>query len=145
MPQEDVKEAQARLDLLLVDGRKAFEEGRTEEALAVTERILDGNPSMNAAVALRMEVFARRGEIPHALECAERMVELNPDSEIDKIRRDGLRAQLAESLRPAPAPDRRFALVAGLSAFVLVACIGILAARLSGAPKSPETLVVNNN
>ncbi|RYG32835.1 tetratricopeptide repeat protein, partial [bacterium] len=145
LSQEDVKEAQARLDVLLVEGRKAFEEGRTEEALAVTERILDSNPSMNTAIALRMEVHARRGEIAQALDCADRLVELNPDSEIDKIRRDGLRAQLAESLRPAPAPDRRFAMVAGLSAVVLVACIGVLAARLSATPKTPDTLIVNND
>lgn len=143
LPEEDVKEAQARLDLLLADGRRAYEEGRTDEALAVTERILVNNPSMASAIALMTEAHARRGEIAQALESAERLVELHPDSEIDKIRRDGLRAQLAESLRPAPAPDRRFALVAGFSAVVLVACIGVLAARLAGTDR-PEMVAVND-
>ncbi|CAN5631855.1 hypothetical protein BH11ARM2_BH11ARM2_06010 [soil metagenome] len=143
LSEEDVREAQAKLDLLLAEGRKAYEEGRTDEALAVAERILVSNPSMSSAIALMTEAHARRGEVAQALESSERLVELNPDSEIDKIRRDGLRAQLAESLRPAPAPDRRFAVIAGFSAVVLVACLGVLAARLSH-PSEPNLVASND-
>ena len=72
----------------------------------------------------------RRGELAEALECAERIVELNPDSELDKIKRNQLRNKLAISAQLATQePDKKGALVASLASVVLVVCIGVLIAR----------------
>lgn len=140
MAPEDVQEAQVKLDGLIAEGVAAFNEGKTDEALAIAESAIASNPSSIAALSLMADCRARRGELAEALEYAEKIVELNPDSELDKIRRNQLRSQLVTSLRVPDGPDRRLALLAAVSAVVLVVCLGAVVAKLPNK-SAPTSLV----
>jgi tetratricopeptide (TPR) repeat protein len=142
---DDVEEAQLRLDKLVADGITAFNEGRTDEALAVAETALDSNPTMVSALSLAADVFVRRGDLATALDYADKVVDLNPDSDLDRIRRNQLRGRLQDEIRVAESPDRRNALVAAIASVVLVGCFGILGARYINQPKDTTPLVASNS
>jgi tetratricopeptide (TPR) repeat protein len=127
-------DAQTKLDGLIEEGNALFNQGRTEEAMAVAEACVLSNPASVAALSLKTLCHERRGEIAEALECADRIVDLNPDSELDKIKRNALRTRLQVDLRVPEAPDRRVALVGAVSAVVLVACLGVGIARITSRP-----------
>lgn len=133
-------DAQAKLDGLIEEGNALFNQGRTEEAMAVAEACVLSNPSSVSALSLKALCHERRGEIAEALECADRIVELNPDSELDKIKRNALRTRLQADLRLPDPPDRRIALVGAVSAVVLVACLGVGIARMTS--RSTENALV---
>lgn len=136
-------DAQTKLDGLIEEGNALFNQGRTEEAMAVAEACVLSNPSSVPALSLKTLCHERRGEIAEALECADRIVDLNPDSELDKIKRNALRTRLQVDLRVPEAPDRRVALVGAVSAVVLVACLGVGIARITSRPT--ENALVRND
>jgi len=90
LPDEDVQAAQEKLTALIAEGNTAFNEGRTDEAMAVAESACLSNPSSVPALSLKALCHERRGELAEALECADQIVDLNPDSELDKIKRNQL-------------------------------------------------------
>lgn len=137
-------EAQTKLDGLIEEGNALFNQGRTEEAMAVAEACVLSNPSSVGALSLKVLCHERRGEIAEALECADRIVELNPDSELDKIKRNALRTRLQVDLRLPEPPDRRIAFVGAVSAVVLVACLGVGIARITSKPATENALAQNN-
>ena len=144
LPAEDVTEAQAKLDSLVAKGFTSFNEGRTDEALAIAENALDSNPTMVLALSLASDVFVRRGDLATALDYADKVVELNPDSDLDRIRRNQLRTRIQSEIRVAE-PDRRSAMVAAVAAVVLVGCIGAIGAKFLSQPKAEDkTGVVAN-
>lgn len=140
----EIQDGRAKLEALTVEGNLAFHEGRTDEALAVAENVLLSDPNAVSALWLKAICHERRDEIAHALECADRIVELNPDSDLDKIRRNQLRAKLASQLH-VEKPDRRIALVGAVAACVLVLCVGALAANMARADRTPTDSSVAQN
>jgi tetratricopeptide (TPR) repeat protein len=137
LPEDDVAAAQEKLTALIAEGNTAFSEGRTDEAMAVAESAIMSNPSSVAALSLKALCHERRGELAEALECADQIVDLNPDSELDKIKRNQLRTKLSVSVQLATRPpDRRTALVGAVATVVLVLCIGIGAAKIINRPDS---------
>jgi tetratricopeptide (TPR) repeat protein len=131
LPEEDVQVAQEKLTALIADGNTAFNEGRTDEALAVADSALLSNPSSISALSLKALCHERRGELAEALECADQIVDLNPDSELDKIKRNQLRTKLSVSVQLATQPpDRRTALIGAVATVILVLCIGIGVAKV---------------
>jgi len=144
LPAEDVTEAQAKLDSLVAEGFTSFNEGRTDEALAIAERALDSNPTMVLALSLASDVFVRRGDLATALDYADKVVELNPDSDLDRIRRNQLRTRIQSEIRVSE-PDRRSAMVAAVAAVVLVGCIGAIGAKFISQPKPEEKGVLVSN
>ncbi len=150
LPDNDRQEAQVKLDALIGEGIKALAEGRTEEAMAVAESATIANPASLTAWALKSDCHARRGEVAEALECAERLVELNPDSELDKIKRNQLRSALVSNLRLADRPDKRVATMGAFAAFVLVLFLGAAAATFyhnkdSNSPVADNSLTNLNS
>jgi tetratricopeptide (TPR) repeat protein len=144
LPAEDIAESQAKLDALVAEGVTSFNEGRTDEALAIAERALDSNPTMVLALSLASDVFVRRGDLATALDYADKVVELNPDSDLDRIRRNQLRTRIQSEIRVSE-PDRRSAMVAAVAAVVFVGCIGAIGAKFLSQPKPEEkTGVVAN-
>ncbi len=139
----EIQEGRAKLDILTAEGNAAFTEGRTDEALAVAESVLFSDPDSVPALWLKAICHERRDEIAEALDCADRIVELNPDSELDKIRRNQLRSKLSTQLQVYERPDRRVALAGAVAAVVLVLCIGVLAANTAKGRTSSETVAVN--
>jgi tetratricopeptide (TPR) repeat protein len=134
----EIQEGRAKLEMLTSEGTTAFNEGRTDEALAVAESVLLSDPDSIAALWLKAICHERRDEIAQALECADRIVELNPDSELDRIRRNQLRSKLSSQLQVFEKPDRRIALVGAVAACVLVLCVGALAANMARSGSNPE-------
>jgi len=142
IPEDDLKEAQAKLERLIEEGNTLFNQGRTDEALAIAESVTLSNPSSSSALSLKALCHERRGEVAEALECADRLVELNPDSDFDRIRRATLRQKLQNDLM-VPAPDRKMAYVAATAAIVLVLCGGAIAAKAMNGSSTPKTVVSN--
>ena len=128
VPADGKREALLQLDKLVEEGLAALAAGRTVEALAIADSAVATDPTHLGALHLKAAVHERRGEIADALQSAERIVELNPDSELDRIKRNGLRTSLLNASAPV-APDRRVAFAAAAAAIVLVACVGVLLAR----------------
>jgi len=131
--ESDLTEAQAKMEQLIEEGNALFNQGRTDEALAIAEAAVLANPSSTSGWSLKTLCHERRGEIAEALECADRLVELNPSSDFDKIRRGTLRQKLQTDLQLPAAPDRRLATLGAISAVVLVLCVGAIVARLGAA------------
>ncbi len=128
VPADQRREATLQLDKLVDEGLAALNEGRTSEALAIAGSAIATDPTHLGALHLKSAAHERRGEIADALESADRIVELNPDSELDRIKRNGLRNSLLNVSAPTQ-PDRRVAFAAAAAAMVLVACAGVLVAR----------------
>lgn len=139
VPADGKREAMIQLDKLVEEGLSALAAGRTSEALAIADSAIATDPTHLGALQLKSAIHERRGEIADALESAERIVELNPDSELDRIKRNGLRTTLLNASAPVQT-DRRIAFAAAAAAMVLVACAGILLARRPAAP----TVVASN-
>jgi len=141
--ESDLTEAQAKMEQLIEEGNALFNQGRTDEALAIAEAAVLGNPSSTSGWSLKTLCHERRGEIAEALECADRLVELNPGSDFDKIRRSTLRQKLQTDLHVPAAPDRKLAVLGAASAIVLVLCIGAIVARV-GANNTTATKSTGN-
>ena len=133
VPADGKREALVQLDRLVEEGLSALAAGRTSEALAIADAAIVTDPTHLGALQLKAAVHERRGEIAEALESAERIVELNPDSELDRIKRNGLRTSLLDVAAPVQT-DRRIAFAAAAAATVLVVCAGVLLARRPAAP-----------
>ena len=115
IPIPELEEAQVKLDVLVAEGVAAFNAGRTDEALAIAETALASNPRMVNALSLASDCHARRQEFARALEYADQIVDQNPDSELDRIKRNQLRTQLEKTLEVPAGPDKRMALAAALA------------------------------
>lgn len=140
LPEDEILAAKEKLDVLIGQGNTSFNEGRTDEALAVADTALLSNPTSTTALSLKSLCHERRGELAEALECADQIVELNPDSELDKIKRNQLRSKLAISVQLATQPpDKRPALIGAVAAVVLVICVGIAAAKLLNRTEQVKT------
>lgn len=133
VPADEKREAYAQLERLVSEGLIALNAGRTAEALAIAESAVQSDPTHLGALNLKSATHERRGEIAEALESAERIVELNPDSELDRIKRNGLRTALLNSTQPTTI-DRRLTLTVAVSVAALVLCAGVYAVRRSSAP-----------
>lgn len=142
LPADELAEAKTKLDELIQAGFNLLKENRGEEAMMVAEQAIESNPSNPTAFSLKGMCHEGRGEIAEALEAYERVVELNPDSSLDKIKVTQLRNVLAaKATAPIEVPDRKPAVLAGVAAAVLVAVLGFAVAR--GISK-PAPVVAKN-
>ena len=139
LPEEDVLAAQEKLTALIAEGNTAFNEGRTDEAMAVAESACLSNPSSVPALSLKALCHERRGELAEALECADTIVDLNPDSELDKIKRNQLRTKLSVSVQLATQPpDRKTAFIGAVATVVIVVCVGFGLAKYANRQDSSK-------
>lgn len=149
LPEEELVQAQIKLNELLSEGYRIFNEGRTEEARLIAESALESAPNTVQALTLKAMCCEREGELAEALELYEKVVELNPDSALDKIKVTHLRNQLAAKQIEVPEPNRKLALIVAASAVVLVVCVGAIIAALTSdkaeATESPQARASSNN
>ncbi len=117
-----VQEARSKVDTLVAEGNRAFQASRIEEALAIADTALESYPSCSPAHSLRVLCLEREGRTAEALEAAEKVVELNPDSELDRIKRNQLRRQL-EGRGTVSTPGR--GLIFGTATAVALLVIGL--------------------
>ena len=149
LPQDLVQAEQVKLEELVALGMTAFSEGKTDEAQAIAENAVISNPNYADAHALKGMVHERKGEYAEALDALETVVALNPDSAIDKIKLNQLRTTIANRAAKEPESDKKYAWVMGISAAVLVLCVGVLIAKygFNNTPPAGTTdsrLLANN-
>lgn len=123
--------ARAENAKLIAEGYTLLADGRTEEAELVARAGIEADSKAGAAYSLLGMCFERRDDIVSALECYETVVELNPDSSLDKIKVTQLRNVLSRRSDEEPVSNRKGALIAAFSCVVLVGAIGALAAVLT--------------
>ena len=122
---EDLSNAQQKVHDLVADGYRIFNEGRTDEARLIAETTLHDEPNSSSALSLRGMCHERAGELALALECFEKVVELNPDSPLDKIKVTHLRQAITgKSLSEAP-HRRGTAFATAAAAVVFVVAVGV--------------------
>lgn len=124
LPEDAREAARARQSETLAEADRLLAAGDAGAALALATGTLDTDPDSPRALTLAMEAHLKRGEKAAALTYADRLVELSPDSELDRLRRDYLRESLERGSSLPDAAQRRYAVVAGVSAMVFLAGIG---------------------
>jgi len=141
LPADDVQQAKEKLESAVADGFKVFSGGRTAEAMQIAETAVLANPSSTSALSLKAMCHERLGQISEALECHERVLAIDPDSMIDKIKLNDLRNLLVARSSIASVPDRRIAIISAVAAFVLILSVGVVLARNHNT--TPERVASN--
>ncbi len=138
---EQAREANAKL---IAEGYSLLAEGRTEEAELVARAGIEADPKAGGAYSLLGMCFERKDDIVAALECYETVVELNPDSALDKIKVTQMRNVLARRSEPEAEPNRKVAVFAAAAAVLLVGVTGAIVAVMSRDGATNEKLLVQN-
>ncbi len=139
LSEEARRAGQEQLEKLVAEGFHLLNEDRADEGLLLAESILANDPDCVQALSLKGACLERKGLLVEALEAYERVVELAPDSAIDRVKVTHLRKELAEKAVPAEEPDRRRALLIAASAAVLVIAVGgLLAALFAREPQARQ-------
>ncbi|MDX2064693.1 MAG: tetratricopeptide repeat protein [Fimbriimonadaceae bacterium] len=131
IPEAAIEAYRGKLVRLVDEGTAALNANRVQDAILSAETAIEADPTMLPALNLLADARSRRGDVAGALEVMERIVELNPDSELDKIKRNKLRSQLQDSIQVPDAPNRPMAMLAAVAAVVLVISLGVLAAKFA--------------
>jgi tetratricopeptide (TPR) repeat protein len=138
LPEEERVEAQLKLNELIAEGYRLFNDGQTDEALIVAESAISSSPNEARALSLKGMCLERAGNLVDALELYERVVKMNPDSALDKVKMTHVRNLLAAKAATPPTPNRRMAIVGAVAAVVFVMAVGaIIAAVVSNS--APRT------
>lgn len=137
---DDIRQAlKAENMQLLQDGQRLLVLNRGEEARKVAESILEVEPENADAMALLGDAYERDGMLEDALATYERVVELRPDSPLDRIRAAQIGKTLAARQLAVEAPRERRNLVgAAAMAILLLFSVGA-ALTIASRPAAQET------
>lgn len=127
---------------LVTEGYSLMGEGRTDEAALIARAALENDPSSAGALSLLGMVAEREGDMVAALEFYERVLILNPDSALDKVKVNQLRQALSRKVNAAPAPDRRLAFAGFAAATLLMTALGAIVATMTTRPVAANTTPV---
>lgn len=130
LPPSVIEDEQAKLKEMVSKGMHFFENGNSEEAMAIAEHSVMSNPSYAEGYALKGYVHEKRGEYAQALDCFETVVSLNPDSAMDKFKLNQLRNAFANRQAGGPQTDRKSAALMAAAATLLIASVGFISMRL---------------
>ncbi|MCW5937530.1 MAG: tetratricopeptide repeat protein [Fimbriimonadaceae bacterium] len=136
----------AEVDAQVAEGQRLFGEGRVAEALMVCDAVLVVMPTHVPALALKGDCLETQNDIAGALECYERVIEMRPDSALDRIRVAHLRRAAHKPVYLEPErPDRRNAIFAAIAACILL--VSTASALFLATRKTTDTgsLVADNN
>ncbi|GIV01628.1 MAG: hypothetical protein KatS3mg015_0458 [Fimbriimonadales bacterium] len=123
----------AAVEEMVQDGYRLLAEGKEEEALFVAKAALARAPDDLSALALKGMVLEAMDDLPGAIACFERIVELNPSSTLDRIKLEQLQRRLYDT--PAlyePRESNWPAILAGIGATLVVASLGVILALTQG-------------
>ncbi len=140
VPADVAAEAREANEKLVAEGRRLLLESRSAEAKLLAETTHENDPASANALSLLGECHERFGHHEQAIECYERVLELQPDSALERIKLDHLRKSMTGQADASPGPSgrNRAAIGAGLAAVALVASIGAVFA-LDGDKARAET------
>lgn len=125
---EVARQANAKL---IAEGYTLLAEGRTEEAELVARACIEADDKAAGAYSLLGMCYERADDIVAALDCYEKVVDLNPESALDKIKVTQLRNVLHRRVEAEPEPNRKVALAGALACVILVGAIGAITAVLT--------------
>jgi tetratricopeptide (TPR) repeat protein len=148
LPDDAVKEASDRFDKLVQEGYGLFNQSRTAEAIQVAQNAVRDNPQSANAYSLLGMCFERTGQLAEALDAFERVLDLSPESPLDRIKVSQLRHSLTEHLKIDTRSNKRFAMIGAFSVAVIIFVGGIFLAfaQRSKAPvASTDTTTVASN
>ena len=146
LPAVAVARVVAENEQLVSDGRRLLTDGRSSEAKLVAESVLESDPLSVKALSLLGDAYEKEGKLDEAVGTYEQVVELAPESSIDKIRLAHLRKLQAttELAVEVPVDRRRNLTIAVLSGVLLLSVASALV--LSSAPvatKPSDALVAS--
>ncbi|MCH8978695.1 MAG: tetratricopeptide repeat protein [Armatimonadetes bacterium] len=129
---------------MVSDAQRLFGDGRYEEATLISTAILENDPDCVEALALRGDCHERLGEYELAVACYRQILEIQPDSQLDRIRVARLeKLVVSDELEVGePRHGRRTALWAAIAAAVLLVSSGsalILASSATDAEYSSRS------
>ncbi|MBV6458954.1 MAG: hypothetical protein HONBIEJF_02093 [Fimbriimonadaceae bacterium] len=133
---------------LVLEGHRLLTEHRYEEATMIAEKAIEENPQSVVALTLRGDCYERRGKIVEALECYERVVELKPDSTLDRIKLTQLRNMLTTAPLRADDNKKRSAAFAGVGIALGAVAFGLWGVEQltkSDLEKTNPTLLAAND
>lgn len=132
------------IDSVLTDGYRLLAEGMVEEAEFIADSILEVEPESSSALALRAAIYEKQDRLEDAIECYEKVVALNPDSTLDRIKLMQLRKK-ADSLLDSEELEARgrnwVAIASAAAAMAVVTGLGV-AIAIATAPKKPKEPLV---
>jgi len=128
----------AKVEQVVQDGYRLLAEGKAREALYVAKAALAQAPDNLGGLALKGMALEALDDLPGAVACFERIVELNPCSTLDRIKLEQLHRRIYE----APFEDEGgganwTAILAGVGATLLVIALGALLAMSQGQSREP--------
>jgi len=142
LPDQVVKEAQDKFDKMVQEGYGLFNQGRTAEATLVAQTCIRENQQSANAYSLLGMCYERTGQLAEALDAFERVLELSPESPLDRIKVSQLRHSLTQHLKTDTKSNRRFAMIGGLSASVIIIAGGVV---LAFANRTKPAATVSTN
>lgn len=130
---------------MVADAQKLFGKGRYDEAALVATAILENDPGCIDALALRGDCHERLGEYSLALECYRSILELQPESPLDRIRVARLEKMIDSEYVDLgqPTTRRRTALGAAIAAAVLLVSSGSALIIASQPPDGDFATIVD--
>ncbi len=129
---DDLREARSLLGRAVGQGFVKFNEGNIVEAAAIAEHALVSDPELPEAISLKAMCHEYNMQFAEALECYRRVLDINPNSSLDRIKVDQMQNMLSMGAAEIPGalPNRRVALIRATAAAVFVLAIGSLAATM---------------
>jgi len=138
LPTDLIAGEQVKLKELVTQGMESFQNGNSDEAMAIAEHAILTNPSYAEAYALKGMVHERRAQYAEALDSFETVVALNPDSTLDKIKLNQLRNAFAQRQALPAEPDKKTAIIMSIAACLLVAAVSFGVYRMASGSKSTQ-------
>jgi len=141
LPAETVRDAKSDLGRTVAQGYVLFNEGKISEALQVAELGIRQDPTLSTALSLKGMCHERMDQLGEALECYEQVVDLNPDSALDRLKVNQLRNLIATrsaAIEMGPAePNRKVNLMIGALATVFILGVGAVTFKLMDGATTP--------
>lgn len=146
---EDTKASSpAEVDQTVQDGYRLLADGKVHEALYVAKAALAQDPDNLGGLALKGMALEALDDLPGAVACFERIIELNPSSTLDRIKLEQLHRRLYEAPYEEETNGANWtAILAGVGATLIVIALGALLALNQRRPTEtiasaePETTV----
>ena len=136
VPEDERQLALVKHEELVQAGFDMLRENRAAEAMLVAEQAVLEFPTSPGALSLKGMCHEGRGEVAEALDCYEKVVELKPDSALDKIKVNQLRNLMVAKAAEAPASqDRKGALLVAACVAVFLGFGGFALVRALGRPQ----------
>lgn len=148
LPQEGVADARSQQEAILNEGFRLLKEGRHDEAWLAAGVALEAEPSSIKALSLKGEAAEALGDWDTSLEAYERILELSPDSAVERIKVAHLRKLITQRAieEEAAARRKRLSLAAALATVIAVGGIGLGFGLTQSKPeRSREGLVASRD